>query len=490
MTIGFNSVPNNFRVPFVSVEFDGSNAQQGTALKAYTALIMGQKLAAGTQAELELVTITSEAQARTLFGAGSHLHMMIRKWLQNQKVISLKAIAIDDLGAGVAATGDITITGPATGDGILYVWLGGQRIQVSVANGDSVTDIGDALVAAMAANPLTPFTGVNTAGVVALTAKNKGTLGNDIDIRFNYADGEEFPSGVGASVTAALSGGTGDPDIDEIIAALPEDQFDIIVNPWTDTTNLGKLETELLDRWGPIRQNDGVAFSAKLDSVGNLTTFGDARNSKHVSMLGPASGAPNMAHEWAAAYAAQVGLAGQADPARPFQTLGLVSILAPAESERFSLTERNTLLFDGISAAQVAAGDVVRIDRAITMYQENDASADDDTFLDVNTLLTLSFIRYSFRNTMLIKYPRHKLADDGTRFGPGQPVMTPSVGRAQAIELFKDWELLGLVENAEQFANDLIVERNSGDPNRLDFLLPPDLINQLRFIGAKVEFLL
>jgi hypothetical protein len=38
-------------------------------------------------------------------------------------------------------------------------------------------------------------------------------------------------------------------------------------------------------------------------------------------------------------------------------------------------------------------------------------------------------------------------------------------------------EELGLVENFDQFKTDLVVERNASDPNRLDFLLPPDIIN-------------
>ena len=47
-----------------------------------------------------------------------------------------------------------------------------------------------------------------------------------------------------------------------------------------------------------------------------------------------------------------------------------------------------------------------------------------------------------------------------------------------------------LVEGIDQFKNDLVVERNAQDVNRLDFLLGPDLINQLRVIGAQIQFLL
>lgn len=91
---------------------------------------------------------------------------------------------------------------------------------------------------------------------------------------------------------------------------------------------------------------------------------------------------------------------------------------------------------------------------------------------------------------MLNKYPRHKLADDGTRFGAGQAVITPKIGKAEAIAKFREWEELGLVENADQFKRDLIVERNATDRNRLDFMLPPDLINQALVFGTQIGFLL
>ena len=40
----------------------------------------------------------------------------------------------------------------------------------------------------------------------------------------------------------------------------------------------------------------------------------------------------------------------------------------------------------------------------------------------------------------------------------------------------------------ELFKENLIVERNATDPNRLDVLFPPDLINQLRVFATLVQF--
>ena len=108
----------------------------------------------------------------------------------------------------------------------------------------------------------------------------------------------------------------------------------------------------------------------------------------------------------------------------------------------------------------------------------------------MNTAFTLSFLRASFRQRFAAKFRRYKLANDGTRFGPGQRVVTPSTARSEAINLFRQWESAGLVENADAFKDALVVERNEGDANRLDFLIPPDLVNQLRVMAATISFTL
>ena len=488
MSIQFNGIPNTQRVPFTYVEFDNSKAQQGPAIQQYKTLIFGQKLAAGSAAVDTVIQITSEAQGRQLFGAGSLLHGAISKYFDNDKVTELFAVAQDDDGAAVKRELTLTVTGVATESGLIYLYVGGRRITVPVSSGDDQDAIAAAIAAAVQAEPLSYFSASSALAVATLQAKNGGEVANEIDVRFNYLDTESFPAGVSSIVIAQSVAGAGNPDVDDVIAAISETQYNTIINPYVDATNLGKIEGELADRWGPLRQNDGVSYSASNRSFALLSTLGNSRNSKHVSIMGYIG--PSAPFEVAAAYGGQVSKAGQADPARPFQTLALEGILAPTESERFTLQERNTLLFDGIATQSVGDGGVVRIERAITTWQTNDAGAPDSSYLDVNTLLTLSYLRYSFRVRFQTKFPRHKLADDGTRFGPGQRILTPLLGKAEAVAIFAEWETAGLVEGLEQFKRDLIVERNSADKNRLDFLLPPDLINQLRVVGAQIQFLL
>ena len=74
------------------------------------------------------------------------------------------------------------------------------------------------------------------------------------------------------------------------------------------------------------------------------------------------------------------------------------------------------------------------------------------------------------------KFPRHKLADDGTKFGPGQAIVTPGIIKAELVSDYQIDMWNGLVENLRAFKANLIVERDPNDPNRVNVLYPPDLI--------------
>ena len=190
----------------------------------------------------------------------------------------------------------------------------------------------------------------------------------------------------------------------------------------------------------------------------------------------------------AAAVAALVAYYGNNDPARPFQTLTISGDLAPAQEDRLTLEERNLLLKAGIATTVTDAGGNVTIERMVTNYLATSSGAADTSYQDVNTLLTLSYLRYDFRSRILRKYPRHKLAGDTETIAPGQAVMTPKIGRAEAVAAFQDWQELGLVEDMAKFKAGLVCERNADDVNRLDWLITPDLVNQFRVAAVQIQF--
>jgi len=489
MAISFISIPTNIRTPNVFVEFDNSRAQQGPSVMPHRLLMIGQKLAAGSEPALTLKQVTRVDQAKALYGRGSILAQMLEKSLQNNLITETFAIALDDDGAAVAAVGSFTLTGSPTEAGTLSLAIAGQRARVAVSSGQALSAIASAAVSAINAIADMPVSAAvgGSPEEIELTAKNAGLLGNDIDLRVNLFSDEELPAGLGVTVSA-MSGGSANPDISSVIPLMGETQYTEIALPYTDAANLTVMETELESRFGPLRQNDGVAFSAARGTLGSLSTLGNSKNTQVLSIMSVQG--PSSPWEWVGAVSGAAALSLQQDPARPMQTIPLQGIIAEDADKRFIQSERNTLLFDGISTHIVDSGGNVLIERMITTFKENAFGSPDTSFLDVNTLATLSFLRFDFRARFSNKFPRHKLANDDVRPAPGQAIITPSIGKAEAIAIFRGWEDLGLVEGGDQFKRDLIVERNAQDPNRLDFLLPPDLINQLRVTGVQIQFLL
>lgn len=490
--ISFNDIPSDSRVPFTYVEFDSSKAQQGPSLQPYELLIIGQRLAAGTVAELVPTLVTSASQAGNFFGRGSMLHAMAAKLFLNNKLTKATFVAQTDAGGAAKAAGTITYVGSATAAGTLYLYIAGRRLPVAVASGDAVAVTAAAVAAAinLATNDDLQVTASATLGVVTVTAKHGGTAGNFIDIRANYNTGEELPAGV-AQTIVALSSGSGDPVLSGVWAVLGEQHRNVwaVGYPASSSANFTSLDAELADRFGPLRQLEAIAFLGERDSHANLITLGTGKNSKHISIMGAADSL-SPPWEYAAACAGVVAKSGKDDPARPFQTLALTGLVAPTETAQFTLAERDLLLRDGISTWTIDSGGLTRVNRMITTYQVSPGGAQDTAWLDVNTGLTLGFLRYDTRNTFQLRFPRHKLANDGTNFGAGQAIITPKLAKAQVLALFRGWEQLGLVEGFEQFSAELVIERNASDPNRLDFLLPTDLVNQLRVLGVQIQFLL
>jgi phage tail sheath gpL-like len=307
------------------------------------------------------------------------------------------------------------------------------------------------------------------------------------------AAGEATPAGITIVIAAGVAGAT-NPDISSaatnpLAAALGDTPFDYIVQPWIDTTSLDEFELLMNDvtgRWAWNRQIWGQVFTAHRDTVANLGTFGNARNDPHMHVMGLE---PTPMNPWAVA-AAAVGRESQSiniDPARPTQTLELIGMLPAQQVDRFTQGQRNTLLFDGI-ATLVVTGGTMRIERMITTFQLDDGGNASDAFLDDNTLFTLMRFNRRMRSMVESKFPRSKLADDDTPIGVGQAIVTPSLMRGEIIAEYDQMVLDGLMENAALFAANLTVVRPAGDPNRLDAVVQPDIINQLRVFAVANRF--
>lgn len=491
--ITFNNIPTTLRTPAAYVEVDNSRAIKGLVQNPHKVLIVGQA-SGGSASKLALKMITDENKAAGYFGNGSLLDRMCRTFKANNPYTELWAIAVSDSGTTARASGVLSFTGSATKAGTVYLLIGGVQVNTAVTSGWSATDVASAVASNINGNSAlcmrASFTAASTK--MFLLAGTSGVVGNYFDVRTNFYDGQVLPSGV-TTVLSTMEGGAGSPAISDVWAIIDTTQYQHVIHPYGDSTNLAAVEAELDTRFGPMVDMQGHAYTATRGTLASCAALGLTRNSPYQTIMG-AYDSPSNPEDWAAALGAVAAYNLNIDPARPLHFLALKGIIPPslASGNRFSQSERNTLLYDGIATWIVDAGGNVVIERAITTYRTNALGLPDPSYLDIETMFTILEIRYQYKTRMVNRFivPRFKLADDGNVYPAGSKIATPSTIKQEIIALFLQLRDAGLIENADDFADNLVVERDAADRNRVNTLLPPDLINQFRILAGQIQFIL
>ena len=452
--------------------------------------------AKGTAEFNKPMPVASLQQAAAFFGLGSMLYQMFARAYAINPAGVKYCVALPDP-AGAPATGSIKVAQAQTTDGILSLYIAGQRVPVAISSAYTTAQGATAIAAAINAVPTLPVIATVDATdptKVNLTALWKGLTGNDISVRLNYRGtlgAESTPPGMAITVVV-MSGGTGTPDVTGAITSLADQPYEFNGVPYTDDTTLYQFDQEFgfsqAGRWGWMRQLYGSVFSARRDTFSNLFAWGQQHNSPVISVMEVEPESPSPIWEWTAAYTAAAAVGLLEDPARPLQTLVLTGILPAPRHRQKTLTEQNGLAGVGLAVQAVGPSGYPQIVAEFTQWQVNSFGAADSAFALVTTLATLAALYRRMRQRITSKYPRSKLANDGTKFASGQAIVTPKIIKGEMIAEYQLAEYQGLVENSDAFIKNLIVRRNSQNPNRLDVLYPPDIINGLRQFAVLAQF--
>jgi len=484
MTTG---VPSNVIVPFMGVSFDSSRATAGPSELPFTALVFGEKTT-GAMIDGTQYLVTSDDKVGALAGYGSALHRAAIKWFANNRITTTYVMSVASAAGAVAATQTVTIAGTTTEVGEVAIYIDGDRYSAPAGVGATADEIGDLLALNITNDTSSVVSAAYLTGVLTLTAKTPGGAVGDFVTLLNYNDGERVPAGLAVAVDA-YTVGTGDPDVQEVLDSIGDTWFNILTAPYSDATNLTAIETYLSERAGVMEQKDGVYYTAQKGTRSELITFATSgsRNNQYI-VLEAATNQPHGINDVAAVVAARSAESVQQDPAKPLHRMGLTGLLPVPVSERWTLIERNQLAENGI--ATLTQGNGVQTEGTVTMYLKNSAASSDIAYQYQNTVFILMRLRYRFVNRILTKYPRAKLADSSERMRSGQQVITPALGKAEAVAWFLEEELDGQVENLKQFKAEVVCRRSTTNPNRLEWILPPDLINQFIVGSANMQFIL
>lgn len=487
MAIPFSNVPQTL-VPGPYIEIQAQRlSSPGEHVRP--TVLTGQMTASGTATENVAYLVSSSAQGRTLFGRGSCASHMIDAYLRNNPNSSVYCIGIDDA-VGTAATGTLQVTHAATGAGTIFLYVGGRRVTAAVGSSDTVDTIAAAIEAACDALPDLPVVASSATDTVTFTSIHKGTVGNGIDIRVNYRGangGEELPEGVTLTITAMASGAT-DPTLDGT-TGLHADEYDFIV-PWiTSDTNLDNWQEVVAEYWLPVDQRMPYVIAGTSDTNANQLTLGGLRNAPHETVLGlPKS--PTPGYEIAAALA---GVATRILSNKPYIGLTgqkLAGVLAPASADRLTWAQRSALLDAGIATCTVGTDGTVYVERERATYKTDSSGAPDGAWLDMQRSTRARRIvrrckarinRDFFSSGMVI-------VDDDRTVSAGEDAVSTSTVKGSLVAEADSMWVDKLISDLESFKNNIQVEQDGTDQNRINLYLPINQTAALRIIAAVANF--
>lgn len=472
MGIETQTIPPSLLKPGVYAELNPYTGSAGLPANIQKLLLVAQRLSTGSVAQGVLQQVFTEADAATYWGAGSVAHLMVARALAVSQDFPLIVIGMDDAAASAAATATLTLTAAAAGAGTLTLWIGSRRVDVGVVAGDDAAALATRVRSAINAIVSLPVTAAGTAGAVLLTAKNKGTIGNQLVLRaVNTASGVTL-----SAAKVAFTGGATDPDIKAVALdiAYPS-QFHVIAIQSNLQADILKLKTHVESASSAVemREGRGVAAASPTDTLSATTTATTAINHERVSVA-YARGSYSTGYELAASVGAV--MAAQPDPARPFNGVVLPGIALPDVADRLTRTEQEALLSAGATPIEVIGQDCTIVRLVTTKTSIN--GAPDVTLLDTGAIASLDYLRSAWRNRMRTKFPQPK-NNEATR---------RSI-KEQTIDVMKRLESQEILQDVDAYKDRVDVQNDPNMPGRARVAIPAPVVRGLHQLYARIDLI-
>lgn len=500
--VEFNEIPANIRIPGVYAEIDKSNASNMLPQELQKILIIGQKLGTGRIGALNPKPVFDTAEAALYFGYGSPCHLMVAAALKAYPYLDITVLALNDADAGVAAVGAFTLAGVATQAGVLTVYIGSQKIEIAVAKDDAAAAVAAALNAEIGnykALPLTAAIDGVDAAKINLTSRNKGTCGNGIHLgTLRVSKWGSLTPVIGGSPASEdgpvtnvpgitltrtqMTGGDGNPDIQDALDIAAGKRYNIIVSQFANQEALVALRDHLSFVSNALEQRPGIGVCGITGTVSGATTLAGQINDMRVQIAWlrytGVTVRQSVSYEIAAAKAAQIAFTQSVRIGMPEDDLELKGIAIPNVRDRLSAAEKQAALYNGLAYLYVGTGERLLIGRSISTYMTDVNGAPDPAFLDIGTIISADYAREAWVNDIKLKFQRKKKSKRVKEM-----LRTAIIAKAYQLE---EAEIL---QDIDKWKDGIIVSDNLEDATRLDVEVPTAIVPGLHIIGLKLKIM-
>lgn len=485
---------------YVEIAFAQGAASLGTA--TYSALLIGGKLSSGSATADTVVygpdtpvSMTSEQDAIALFGAGSELHRMVRRFMTVNTSTPLYAIAVADGYGAVQATGTVTLTGTATSAGTMRVFVADEFVDVGFVSGDTAADVVADLVIAANSKTHWPCTASAVGGVLTLTAKQPGLRGN-----FVRYFSQVLPSTVGLSTTptasTAFTGGSVADSNATALTTIVSDRFYYIASAAQDATQLGALVSQVNTQALPINGIRQRVFAGSADTLANTITITNGLNAARAEVIwlyqsdvSPAELAANNAAVYSLEEAPLIPKLNFDFYGDDAKTSTNWKVRAPFSGFKPTRSQMLAALNAGITPIGVRNSTTYLVSRitsrylngAVVDYRIRDAHK--VTVCDRYSDDLLAQAAASLRGKLIADDP---IKNEPT---PGPDVVTPRVVKALIDDISQTYAENDLVQNVSEIKANTLVLRETSPSTRMTAripLQPIDVLHQVAFLVNQV----
>lgn len=498
-------LPSSDRLPGGYLQIRFAQGPASAALQGRQAVIVMPQTASGTATAGTLYDINNEQDIITRAGVGSPAHRAARLFLKANKFTKLSYLGMDATAAGspVAAAGTIVLVNAATGAGTLVVWIAGERIDVRVDSGDSITTIGDNLEAAINSKTHLPCTASNAAGTVTVTARIAGTSQGDGTTGV-IRTRAEITTGIGTTVTvsgAALGLGTGTAGAEgttteaaqlaTALAGIEAVRKYYIITQTINTDGLTNLVSHITNKSYAVPGLRSTGVTGYTGTLAAGQALSVAQNYERLSILAQ----PNSEHdtaELAGNFAAVLALQHTADVAYNFDgyrsaAKGWFVKAANDAADWPTFAEANAAINDGLTVA-LSDDNGSSMAMWITSRSKNSAGTVDDSRASEGHRISVAddfsdaLLAYFALNFENFKLKPDELLADGTvntnqRVGP--KTTTPSLFKGWQFKQLDDYEEAELIQDAVGSKESLNVVIDPSNGGRLENGLQLHVINLL-----------
>lgn len=504
MTIQFNNISPSYRASKNFIELAGVKKSLASLFIPPTGLIIGMYDPAKTATvDYVPVKVISADDVGLKAGFGSHAH---RQALRFPSSVFLQGggvywIPVPEVLAGVAAKENVTFSGTATKAGTFYYGVGGELVRVPVALGDAPGDIATALKDEITAIRDIAVTATASGAITKLTAKFKGTQGNQLLFIPNPAgesQANENPTGITVvieNVSGYLDGGATDPDIEEAFFDTNGDDilgdrwYTAITMPFVDATTIGYYKTLGEQRADPDVNRFFGAYSGYVSK-----TFAQALalpatvNDEYIGQIwDDRYYAPDF--ELAAELVGIILDEQNIAPSRPYKTIALKGMHDPDGLNR-KYVENDALFRAGMTYCELDQSGELRLGDVALTYRTNALGGAATDWFDAVSLHRRQAKAYSIEQLFKSeKYSRAVVVDNNAVTKVAYAIAPKDV-IADLSKLVSDlWIPYGWSKNEDAILETISAEINSTYESRIDSQITDDEAQALRQIATKFQFL-